>query len=200
MDLYLFGYGSLVHRASLEASVGPVDAARGPWLARLHGHRRAWNVQGHSNLRPDYRLQDADGADWQGHLRFLGLAPDPTASTLGTVWRLDAASVARLDDRERSYRRVDVTADLDWAARPAGVRVQTYYPTDPVDPARPAPADAVIMARYLRLVDQAYATLGARAHAEHRATMPAPDVRVAEISAAPVVEGTPNLAVDPAAP
>lgn len=198
---YVFGYGSLVDRASLEASIGrPVAAADGPFRLRLQGYRRAWNVTGHSSERPEYVFTDDGGSDWEGWLAFLGLEPAVGATTPGAAWRLTDADLEALDDRERSYDRVDVTPLLGavTSRRPDGP-VLTYVPRD--DVVRRAAAVrslGTVMARYLRLVDRGYRDLGEPLYAEHLAGLPAPEpLAVREIRVRPVVPGGRNEAVDP---
>ncbi|WP_088288039.1 gamma-glutamylcyclotransferase family protein [Kineosporia sp. A_224] len=198
---YVFGYGSLVDRESLEASIGrAVSAADGPFVLRLRGYRRAWNVLGHSSERPEYLFTDDGGSPWEGWLAFLGVEPAAGAATPGAAWRLTDADLEALDDRERSYDRVDVTPLLDAVAsrRPDGP-VATYMPRDDVvrhaAAVRPA---GTVMARYLRLVDRGYRDLGETLYAEHLATLPAFDpLAVREIRVRPVVPGGRNEAVDP---
>ncbi|MBI4943855.1 MAG: hypothetical protein HY830_24190 [Actinobacteria bacterium] len=198
---YVFGYGSLVDRESLEASIGrAVSVADGPFVLRLRGFRRAWNVLGHSSERPDYAFSDDSGKPWEGWLAFLGVEPAAGAATLGVAWRLTAGELEALDDRERSYDRVDVTPLLDAATprRPDGP-VMTYVPRDDVvrraAAVRPA---GTVMARYLRLVDRGYRELGETVYAEHLAGFPVPEpAAVREIRVRPVVPGGRNEVVDP---
>lgn len=198
---YVFGYGSLVDRESLEASIGrAVTAADGPFVLRLRGYRRVWNVLGHSSERPEYVFTDGGGSPWEGWLAFLGVEPAAGAATLGVAWRLTDADVDSLDDRERSYDRVDVTTLLDTVTsrRPDGP-VMTYVPRDDVVRRTAAVrATGTVMARYLRLVDRAYRDLGETLYAEHLASLPALEPLAArEIRVRPVVPGGRNEAVDP---
>lgn len=196
---FVFGYGSLVDRESVEATLGrALDPRDGPHPARLVGFRRTWNVLGHSGSRPEYAFVDDAGAPWEGWLAFLGVEPSPGTSTLGAVVRLDAGELAAMDDRERSYDRVDVAGLLD---REVPGRtdepVFVYRPKADVV-AGAAGADGVVMARYLRLVDRAYRALGDELYAEHLATFPDPaPLAVREITVRPLLPGARNQAVDP---
>ena len=200
---FVFGYGSLVDRESVEATIGrPLGPGDGPHPARLLGHRRAWNVVGDSRSRPDYVLTDPDGATWQGWLAFLGIEPAPGSSTVGAVTRLAEAELAALDDRERSYDRVDVAHLLDRPVPGRGSEpVFVYRPrADVVATACDVGAAGTVMARYLRLVDRAYRALGDELYAEHLATFPDPaPFVVREITAAPSDPGARSQVVDPGA-
>jgi cation transport regulator ChaC len=198
---YVFGYGSLVDRTSLEASIGREPAAGdGPFVLRLHGYRRAWNVLGHSSERPEYVLTDDDGSAWEGWLAFLGLEPAAGAATLGAAWRLTDADLEALDDRERSYERVDVTSRLEvvTSQRPDGP-VMTYVPRGEVLARTAAVHSAgTVMARYLRLVDRGYRNLGQTVYAEHLGTLPAVEpLAVREIRVRSADPGGRHEAVDP---
>jgi hypothetical protein len=198
---YMFGYGSLVYQASLEATIGrAVAPEEGPHPVRLQGFRRRWNVAAHSSLRPDYAFVDGAGSPWQGWLVFLGIERVLDAVTLGAVYRLTDADVALLDVRERSYSRITVTGCLDGGPGLGSEPVHTYLPRPQFRAqARHVVTAGTVMARYLRLVDAGYRSLGADLYAEHLATFPpvAP-FRVDEITAGPVDPGLPNQAVDPA--
>ena len=196
---YVFGYGSLVDRGSLEASVGrPVEPVDGPFPARLRGYRRCWNVVTPSSMRPDYVLTTVDGEPWQGPLGWLGIEPDPAASALGAAYRVTGQDLDVLDRRELSYDRVDVTAQLDrqWVGGP----VFTYRPrVDAVGRARAAGDTAVVFARYLRLLERGFRALGDDLYDEHVRTLPDPaPFRVREITAVPRDPAVRNIAVDPA--
>lgn len=71
---------------------------------------------------------------------------------------------------------------------------------DEREAARSAAANGTVMARYLRLVDRAYRSLGERYFLEHLATFPELDpFRVQEVTVAPIDGRVVNHAVDPKA-
>lgn len=204
---YIFGYGSLVDRASLEATLGrAMDPGDGPHPVRLNGFRRRWNVAAHSSVRPDYSFVDGNGAPWEGWFAFLGIEASARDLTLGAVYRLAAADLTLLDARERSYDRIEVTGRLAGTGRLGGWtpgntddRVFTYLPTAHAKArARHVGAGGRVMARYLRLVDRAYRALGDDLYTEHLQTLPPPTPFVVEeITVSPVDQGTRNEAIDP---
>jgi len=173
---FVFGYGSLVDRASVQASIGRVlQPTDGPHPVRLTGYRRAWNVAAHSSHRPDYTFARADGTPWEGWVAFVGIEPAPSETTLGAVCRLAEDELVLLDFRERSYDRIDVRGRLD--REPPGVDgpVYAYLPKpDAVAEAGRAGTAGTVAARYLRQVDRGYRALGEELYAEHVGTFPDP--------------------------
>jgi gamma-glutamylcyclotransferase (GGCT)/AIG2-like uncharacterized protein YtfP len=109
----VFGYGSLV-------------AGRGV-RARLHGHRRVWGVAMDNAVDlPGYKLYLApDGTRPALCVAFLDVVEDPAATVDGLCVPVGAQRLAALDDRERNYDRIDVTARVT-ADVPLAGRVWTY--------------------------------------------------------------------------
>jgi gamma-glutamylcyclotransferase (GGCT)/AIG2-like uncharacterized protein YtfP len=96
----VFGYGSLA-------------AGGGGTRAQLRGHRRVWGVaMDNSRDLPGYKhyLLRCDGSRPAVHVAFLDIVPDPESVVEGIVLAVDEASLRELDQRERNYDRVDVTA------------------------------------------------------------------------------------------
>lgn len=197
---YVFGYGSLVDRESVESTLGrELSAGDGPHPARLRGYRRAWNIAAHSSVRPDYIFMLEDGTPWEGRLGFLGVETAEGESTLGAVVRLRDDELALLDTREGNYDRIEVGHIVDWEVPdPLAMPIYVYQPRPEVVTATAHDSHAVVvMARYLRLVDRGYRALGADLYAEHLATLPDPaPFQVREISARPADIRASNEAVD----
>ena len=106
---FVFGYGSLV-----------ADPERGH-VARLRGHRRVWGVAMDNRVDlagyKSYRLR-ADGSRPEVFVAFVDIEPDPACTVTGLCLAVSDAELRALDDRERNYDRIDVSAQLD--ACPAG--------------------------------------------------------------------------------
>jgi len=104
VDVWVFGYGSLIFRADF----GYAERR----IARLCGFsRRFWQAS------PDHRgTPEAPG-------RVVTLIPDPSSSVIGAAYRVPGASarevLSELDFRERAgYERVE--AEIEFMAEPRG--------------------------------------------------------------------------------
>jgi hypothetical protein len=95
--VFVFGYGSL--------------ASDGGTPARLRGYRRAWNVAMDNRLTiPGYKYYvDGAGRRPEVFVTFLNLVAGEGVD--GVVVAID--DLAALDERERNYERVDVSALVD---------------------------------------------------------------------------------------
>ncbi|MEX0884885.1 MAG: gamma-glutamylcyclotransferase family protein [Phycisphaeraceae bacterium] len=105
---YVFGYGSLMSPASanvtLQRPAPPSDLAP----ATLAGYHRVWNVL----TRRRFVGDDAASA-----VVVLGIEPAPAVQMVGTLLALkDDEELARLDEREACYDRIDVTPCVRLAA------------------------------------------------------------------------------------
>jgi cation transport regulator ChaC len=100
---FVFGYGSLL------------DGATGV-PCRLSGWRRRFGVA-MDNRRTiagyKYFLDARTGARPELFVAFLDVVPEPGAAVQGIAAAVDAEQLSALDDRERNYARVDVSAALD---------------------------------------------------------------------------------------
>ena len=99
---FVFGYGSLLERGTGVP-------------CRLAGHRRRWGVaMDNRRTIPGYKYYlDAGGARPAVFVAFLDAVPDPGATIEGLASEVTEAELAALDDRERNYRRVEVTGAVD---------------------------------------------------------------------------------------
>lgn len=156
---FVFGYGSLAALAD-----GPVPSrtprAEG-FVCDLRGYRRQWGVA-MDNRRdlPGYKhYTDQLGRRPAVFVCFLDLERDPRGSVNGLCLPVDRSRLAALDERERNYERVDVSASVDaggahvWAyigARDARLRMRWAV----------AAHRAVIDGRYLEMVADGFRALG----------------------------------------
>jgi cation transport regulator ChaC len=102
---YVFGYGSLLERHD--------GSADGPVICELAGYRRTWNVaMDNRETIPGYKhyVDRETGVRGPWFVTFLNIVPDGGASVNGVLFEVDEALLERLDDRERNYERVDVSA------------------------------------------------------------------------------------------
>jgi gamma-glutamylcyclotransferase (GGCT)/AIG2-like uncharacterized protein YtfP len=111
-EQFVFGYGSLA------------GGFRGR-PAQLAGYRRVWGVAMDNRVDiPGYKIyrRVADGSRPAVHVAFLDIVPDAGRAIDGVLIAVDDATLRALDERERNYDRIDVSA----AVAGAPGRVWTY--------------------------------------------------------------------------
>jgi hypothetical protein len=107
---YVFGYGSLLDRGD-----GGSELAGGPYMCDLSGYRRTWNVaMDNTRSIPGYKyyVDRATGERAPWYVAFLNIVPDSDATVNGVVFEASHSLLTRLDQRERNYTRIDVSAGL----------------------------------------------------------------------------------------
>jgi hypothetical protein len=113
---HVFGYGSLA-----------AEHLRCP-VVRLRGWRRVWGVAMDNSVDvpgyKSYRLR-ADGSRPAVFVAFVDIELDPAGCVTGVC--MPASDLAVLDERERNYDRIDVTAHVEGA--PTG-RIWAYRGSD----------------------------------------------------------------------
>ncbi len=115
--IHVFGYGSLMCPDSANVTLGRAQPPGAMHAATLRGYRRLWNVVTRRQFVED---------DEPAPVIVLGIEPAAGASMVGTVFELhDDAELARLDEREWCYDRIEVTSAV--TPRFAGT-VYTYLP------------------------------------------------------------------------
>src|ERR1039458_5613298 len=105
---WIFGYGSLLPAGLLELPEDVVPCT-------LLGWERTWGVAMDNTVDlPGYKhYLTVNGERPAVMVAFLDIAPADGASTNGIALRADAEELPGLDARERNYRRVEVTGQLD---------------------------------------------------------------------------------------
>ena len=167
----LFGYGSLISRPSLEATLGrPYD---GPYVAcAIRGWRRTWNAA-MPNATFSYS-EPGVGIVYPKFILYLNVMRDAGRLLNGMLFVVDAPALAAFDRRESIYDRVAVSDALE-GVRVEGGEAYVYV-------ARPhstmtgvtRPADAAIRASYLRILDDGFAQHGAEFRTAYDASSDAP--------------------------
>jgi hypothetical protein len=97
---YVFGYASLA---------GGLHGRP----ARLTGYRRVWGVAMDNRATiPGYKYyrRRVDGSRPEVFVAFLDIVQDAAALTRGILIEVDDVALRALDERERNYDRIDVTA------------------------------------------------------------------------------------------
>ena len=135
----VFGYGSLIHPDSANRTLRRPEPPHDFQPATLRGYQRAWRLH--------VRRHFADAPpDRQTDCVVLDIVPRPGMTMNGVLIPVTTDELARLDQREAHYDRVDVTGAIEPAPPHT---VITYAGKD--EHTHP-PADAVIAETYLRVV------------------------------------------------
>ena len=188
----MFGYGSLVSRASIAETLG--HEAPAPLPARLKGWRRRWSIY-RVNTAHEKVFERVDGKPFQ-HVVGLNIerAPDAQESEWpnGVLIELTENELGRLDRREVRYDRVDVSASVI-AAGAEFDRVFAFT-AKAAHFAAETPPDAIIIASYVRACEAAFGELGPEAWEDFLAStgeFPAPVVD-ARLVVDEIPEGNPR--------
>ena len=105
---WVFGYGSLLPAG---ATALPPDARP----CTLAGWQRSWGVAMDNSVDlPGYKhFRTPAGERPAVMVAFLSIAPQAGATVNGVALPVSESELPGLDDRERNYRRVDVSEELD---------------------------------------------------------------------------------------
>lgn len=122
---FVFGYGSLTEL--VQQPTRAIDT-RG-FIADLSGYRRSWNVamDNSESIRGYKYYEDIKGERPEVFVAFLNIVEAPDSQVNGVCVPVSNARLKMLDQRERNYRRIDVTDRL--GAKLEG-RVWAYVGTD----------------------------------------------------------------------
>ena len=190
--LAVFGYGSLVSRASIAETLG--HEAPAPVSARLAGWRRRWSIY-RRNTAHEKVFERVDGEPFE-HVVGLNIerAPDAIEDEWpnGALIALTAEELQRLDLREVRYDRVEVTAEV--SADDHGFDRVYAFTAKAGHFAAETPPDAIVIASYVEACRVAFDELGPGAWELFEATTgesPAPVVDV-RLVADSIPEGNPR--------
>ena len=171
---FVFGYGSLL------GSYGEVARP-----GHLEGYRRHWGVATDNSLTlPGYKyyLTVPGGERPRVFVTFLDLLPDPAETINGGLIPVTAATLARLDRRERNYERHEVTDQVRervdrpvWAYLGSGDARRRFAVGH-------SAGRAVIAAGYHRSVLEGFASFGPRGLAAFHASTDAPPCPIVELT------------------
>ena len=105
----LFGYGSLLLRSSMERTLGrKYDGV--PLVATVRGWRRTWD-----SIYPNepFYFEPSPGERcYPAHIIYLNIRRDPAATVNGLVYAVTEDDLRRFDEREATYDRVRIDADI----------------------------------------------------------------------------------------
>jgi len=176
MSQAVFAYGSLVSAESAAATLSRAVEPIAP--AALGGWRRRWSLC-RDNLRSEKSFALEPGGELPPYVLGLNLEPGETEAgpANGALLDVSEPELARLDQRELRYDRVDVTDQLEASER--FDRVWTFT-AKPEHHASEPPRGAVILTTYASAVEDAFAALGKDELARYRATTGPPPVDIVE--------------------
>jgi cation transport regulator ChaC len=176
----VFAYASLVDRSSASMTLGR-DLEPRP--ARLGGWRRRWSLA-RDNLASEKGFAIEPGGRMPRWVLGLNIEPAPgdvggrSGDGLnGALLPVSEAELERLDLRELRYDRVDVTAQI---ASGEGFDLIVAYRAKRQHFAPEPPPGAVIIARYARAVEAAFAALGDGQRETYLQTTDPPPVELVE--------------------
>jgi hypothetical protein len=155
----LFGYGSLLSRASMERTLG--HPYHGPILrCWLFGWRRTWNA---AVPNSKYYAETTEGRIYPRSILYLNVQPDPGAAVNGVIFVVSRAELLEFHKREWIYDPVEIAQSFHVLG---GVRVQggpayfyvaqAQYRSSGVQ----SIAEAAVRSSYLRIIEDGLAGLG----------------------------------------
>lgn len=188
--MLIFGYGSLVNIKHLQAYLGrPLSPDKDFWFCRLHNYRRCWTAAMDNRLNvPGYKYyvarQSGDrpthtpAQRLDGFVTFLNIRSCPETTITGIVFEVSSQELVRLDQRERNYRKVDVTNLIDV---PMPDKVYAYIGLAEAEQRYQRglkSKNAMISQDYYDLVYGAYESLGTEALTDYLNTTDSPVIPI----------------------
>lgn len=167
----IFGYGSLLSRASLERTLGQ-KYERALQTAFLPGWRRTWDVRQPNRA---FYTKRADGRVYPENILYLNVTAQPWSVLNGVVIVVTAEQLDAFDQREWMYDRIAVTRDLpDIRIVGGDVFLYAAKPEFVVRDVK-SPQIAAVRATYLEIVETGLSALGPSFRADYeRSTDPVP--------------------------
>ena len=117
-EIWIFGFGSIVNIESLERTLGRKIVDADYEFTELQNYRREWNVAMNNNhsisgyKRYFHRFHEGEansGGVVDGYIAFLGLRQCEKSNVNGIIFKVEEDELLALDQREKNYRRVDVS-------------------------------------------------------------------------------------------
>ena len=168
---FVFGYGSLVDIQNLEQYLRrKLQSDKDYKICSLKNYQRCWNVAMDNSIDlPSYKYYRDSQTQKRiyAFVTFLNIRPAPKINISGILFRVTDAELNSLDSRERNYRRIDITKQLNiqiqgsaWTYIGLPVAEQRYQ-------TGLTQHKAVIARSYFNTVNNAYLSLGDRAYADY---------------------------------
>ncbi len=104
----LFGYGSLISKASMERTLGRPYA--GPFVpCAVEGWRRSWDIAMPNTV---FHAESEDGRVYPRHILYLNVKRSPGSLLNGVLFVVSASELAEFDRREWVYDRAEIGGQL----------------------------------------------------------------------------------------
>lgn len=183
---FVFGYGSLVDVENLRAYLQKVGGQLRFWSdASLAGFTRIWNVSmDNSRDIPGYKyyVYPDSGMRPDVFVTFLNITSSPDNTVEGIIFEVSERLLATIDEREKNYLRLDVSASI---SPPAKGTIWAYIATDEGLKRYKTALQfgrAVIQRAYKEGIEAAFRQRGLSAYERYcRSTVP-PDVPVVDLT------------------
>jgi len=187
---YVFAYGSLAHPGDIARLYGRESLEPSFYrMGTLRGFRRSWSV-GMDNTKdiPGYKAYYHRGSRRRPEtVVFLNLEEIPGEHVNGLLLPVDEKQLERLDERERNYRRTNVSADS--ADTVEGLIWAYLGRREAIDRCRQGEQAGAAFRRssYVERVEHAFRLRGPKAFLEYKATtqpttLPTADLELVRIS------------------
>ncbi len=183
---YVFGYGSVVDPDRLRTFLGRSSFRPGHYhFCHVRGYRRTWNIAMDNRVDiSGYKYYLDKGTTHRPSLfvTFLNVYASPESRIGGLLFAVSAPELRHLDNRERNYRRIDISHQME---RPVEGRVWLYRGR-PEAEARfrtgQRQGQVVIARAYYRQVHEAFRRFGDPALADYLASTDAPTVPLRDLT------------------
>lgn len=208
--MLIFGYGSLVNVEHLQAYLGrPLVAGKDFIFCGLQNFRRCWtaamdnrlNTPGYKyyvekpkrHSQTNHQVQDTNYRP-NGFVTFLNIRPCVGATITGILFEVSNQELERLDQRERNYRKLDVTDMMDTSVADHVYAYIGLAESEQRYQQGLLTKSAMISKDYYDLVYSAYQSLGPEALADYIKTTDMPAIPIVELAKRQVPEnpGTPH--------
>lgn len=145
----IFGYGSLMNKASFERTLGRrIDPSEFSWNY-LNGYARSWTLYHEVKNLPEEKKLLLPPT--KKYIVYLDITPKANSKIIGSLVTISSQELLKFDAREINYDRIDVTDNLD--AIPDGITVYTYIGNKRYKTALVPLSECVIIKEYIEIVE-----------------------------------------------
>jgi cation transport regulator ChaC len=151
----LFGYGSLIAKASMERTLGRPYA--GPFVpCAVEGWRRSWDIAMPNSV---FHTDSDGGRVYPRHILYLNVKRSPGSLLNGVLFVVTAGELAGFDRREWIYDREEITGGLRGVTLSGGAAWIYVGKPQHVMSGVESWRDGAIRASYLELLESGIAAM-----------------------------------------